>query len=363
MARLLVEGLTKKYGKLLAIDNISFTVEDGQFVTLLGPTGCGKTTTLRVIAGLERQDSGNIYIGDTLVNDIQPKDRDIAMVFQSYNLYPHMNVYDNIAYPLKVRGMSREAIRQKVVAAAELLDLGHILSRRIWNLSGGEKQRVAIGRAIVREPKAYLMDEPLSNLDAKMRVNMRAQIKKLQARLKATILYVTHDQVEAMTMADAIAVINRGRLLQKDSPENLYNLPRNSFVAGFIGRPAMNLIECSCVERDGRIFLSATEFSFDVTQFSELVKPHVGSKLVLGARPEYITVSRIPIGQDSIEAVVDSVERSGLLQDLTVRVHQSTFLTVMVPVTEVYGREEKIWLGFDRNRIHIFDGITGEVLV
>ncbi len=360
MAKIVVENLSKKYGKLTAVDNVSLEVGDGEFISLLGPSGCGKTTTLRIIGGLERQDSGNVYIDNVLMNDLQPKDRDVAMVFQSYALYPTMSVYDNIAYPLKLRKLQRNEIRNKVLEVADLLGLSReLLERRIGNLSGGEKQRVAIGRAIVREPKAYLMDEPLSNLDAKMRVYMRAEIKKLQRKLRATMVYVTHDQLEAMSMADRIAVMNKGKILQCDLSEKLYDHPSDLFVAGFLGSPAMNFIDCSCEERDGGVFLVNNEFSVEINDMMEFAASRMGSTIILGIRPEDIVISRTASGKDSIEAAIEVVERVNPLEILSVRVGKSVFLKVISPLAD-YAAGQKVWLNFVSQKIHLMDPVTGK---
>ena len=243
MSTVTFEGVTKKYGEVLAVDNLSLEIVDGEFMVLVGPSGCGKTTSLRMIAGLEDITAGTLKIGDVVVNDKAPKDRDIAMVFQSYALYPHMTVKENLAFGLKLRKVSKDEIDRRVNEAAAILDLAKLLARKPKELSGGQRQRVALGRAIVREPAVFLMDEPLSNLDAKLRVQTRAQILRLHARLKTTVVYVTHDQVEAMTMGTRIAVMNEGLLQQVGTPHDLYDLPVNRFVAGFIGSPAMNLLE------------------------------------------------------------------------------------------------------------------------
>ena len=248
MSKVKVVNLVKKFDKTVAVDGISFDVKDGEFIVLLGPSGCGKTTTLRCIAGLETPDEGEIYIDDKLVNDLPPKDRDVAMVFQSYALYPHMTVYGNLAFPLKMRKLPKDEIDKKVKEVAKLLNIDHLLDRKPRQLSGGEMQRVALGRALVRTPRVFLMDEPLSNLDAKLRVYMRAELKKLQRDLKITTIYVTHDQAEAMAMADRIAVMNKGKILQYSEPHDVYEKPANLFVAGFIGSPPMNFIKASIVE-------------------------------------------------------------------------------------------------------------------
>src|SRR5215210_5418756 len=243
MASVTLDHVTKRFGEVTAVNDININVNDKEFLVLVGPSGCGKSTTLRLIAGLEELSSGNIYIGDRLVNDVAPKDRDIAMVFQSYALYPHMSVYDNLAFGLKLRKTPKKEIDRRVHEAAEILGIGTLLNRKPKQLSGGQRQRVALGRAIVREPKVFLMDEPLSNLDAKLRVQTRAELIKLHRRLGITTVYVTHDQVEAMTMGDRIAVMSNGVVQQCDKPLVLYNHPVNLFVAGFIGSPAMNFFE------------------------------------------------------------------------------------------------------------------------
>ena len=243
MSTVTFQGVSKKYGEVLAVENLSLEIKDGEFMVLVGPSGCGKTTSLRMIAGLEEITDGTLLIGDKVVNDIAPKDRDIAMVFQSYALYPHMTVRDNLAFGLKLRKIEKGEIERRVNEAAAILDLTKLLSRKPKELSGGQRQRVALGRAIVREPAVFLMDEPLSNLDAQLRVQTRAEILRLHARLKTTVVYVTHDQVEAMTMGTRIAVMSDGKLQQVGTPQELYDLPVNRFVAGFIGSPAMNLLE------------------------------------------------------------------------------------------------------------------------
>ena len=264
MSKVKVVNLVKRFDKTIAVDGVSFDVRDGEFIILLGPSGCGKTTTLRCIAGLETPDEGEIYIDDRLVNDLPPKDRDIAMVFQSYALYPHMTVYGNLAFPLKMRKLPKDEIDKKVREVAKLLRIEELLDRKPRQLSGGQQQRVALGRALVRTPKVFLMDEPLSNLDAKLRVYMRAELKKLQRDLKITTIYVTHDQAEAMAMADRIAVMNKGKILQYSEPNHVYEKPANLFVAGFIGSPPMNFIKASIVEKDSRIILDAGFFQYEL---------------------------------------------------------------------------------------------------
>ena len=258
MTTLSIRNLTKKYGHLIALENFSLEISSGEFMVLLGPSGCGKTTVLRCIAGLTDITSGEIYIGSELVNKLPPKDRDVAMVFQNYSLYPHMNVYDNIAFPLKMKKVQKNKINESVQKIAKLLDIDNLLERKPKEISGGQMQRVALGRALVREPKIFLMDEPLSNLDAKLRTEMRVEIKKLQEKVGITTLYITHDQAEAMSMADNIGIMNSGKLLQIDSPQQVYDNPSNLFVADFIGIPAMNFLNFRII-RDGTLFLKFTD--------------------------------------------------------------------------------------------------------
>jgi multiple sugar transport system ATP-binding protein len=289
MAKVMLEQVVKQFGNVVAVNNVTLDIPDKQFTVLVGPSGCGKTTCLRLIAGLEEASSGNIYIGDRIVNDVAPKDRDIAMVFQNYALYPHMSVYDNMAFGLRLRKYPRAEIDRRVKEAAEMLGIQDLLGRKPKQLSGGQRQRVALGRAIVREPQVFLMDEPLSNLDAKLRVQTRAEIKKLHARLQTTTIYVTHDQVEAMTMGDRIVVMKDGVVQQVDSPLNLYEQPANLFVAGFIGSPAMNFLEARLVRQDGRLLVDGGVFRADVPQeYAPKLADWAGRPIIFGIRPEDI---------------------------------------------------------------------------
>ena len=291
MARIEYDSVTKVYDDgTKAVEDLDLPIEDGELMVLVGPSGCGKTTALRMLAGLEEISDGEIRIGDRVVNDLTPKDRDIAMVFQSYALYPHMSVYDNLAFGLKLRKTPKREIDERVKRAAKILEIEEFLKRKPRALSGGQRQRVAMGRAIVREPHAFLMDEPLSNLDAKLRVQMRAEIHQLQRRLGVTTIYVTHDQVEAMTMGDRVAVMSRGHLQQVDTPQTLYDNPKNEFVAGFIGSPAINLVEAELARDDGRL---AVRFGgHDLTVDDQLARnrsglaDYVGRTVILGIRPE-----------------------------------------------------------------------------
>jgi ABC-type sugar transport systems, ATPase components len=301
LTTLSIRNLTKRYGNLTALENFSLEIHSGEFMVLLGPSGCGKTTVLRCIAGLTGITNGEIYIGDELVNRLPPKDRDVAMVFQNYSLYPHMNVYDNIAFPLKMRKTERNQINERVQNIANLLNIGNLLKRKPKEISGGQMQRVALGRALVREPKIFLMDEPLSNLDAKLRTDMRVEIKKLQKKVGITTLYITHDQIEAMSMADNIGIMDAGKLLQLDAPQKVYNEPTNLFVAGFIGIPPMNFLQFEIV-REKSMFLKLVTGSAHEHDNKFMIKVPDGlsatisnirdDALILGIRPKDITVLR-----------------------------------------------------------------------
>src|SRR5512146_2795139 len=288
MASVTFKNVYKKFGDVTAVNNMNIAVDDKEFLVLVGPSGCGKTTALRCLAGLEEISEGEILIGDRVVNDVAPKDRDIAMVFQSYALYPHLSVFDNMAFGLKLRKVPRDEIKKRVEKAAATLGITDLLNRKPRQLSGGQRQRVAVGRAIVREPKVFLFDEPLSNLDAKLRVQMRAEISKIHQQLQTTFIYVTHDQMEAMTMATRIAVINRGKLQQLDTPQNLYNFPTNLFVAGFIGSPAMNFFPAK-IRKNGKLVADAGEFAVPLpSSKAKAFDPYVGRDVVIGIRPENI---------------------------------------------------------------------------
>ncbi len=314
MAKVLLEQVVKQFGNVLAVNNVTLDIPDKQFTVLVGPSGCGKTTCLRLIAGLEEASSGNIYIGDRIVNDVAPKDRDIAMVFQNYALYPHMSVYDNMAFGLRLRKYPRAEIDRRVKGTGEMLGIQDLLHRKPKQLSGGQRQRVALGRAIVREPQVFLMDEPLSNLDAKLRVQTRAEIKKLHARLQTTTVYVTHDQVEAMTMGDRIVVMKDGVVQQVDSPLPLYEQPANLFVAGFIGSPAMNFLEVRLVKQDGKIFVDGGVFQAEVPPDAvPKLAEWAGRTVIFGIRPEDIYDRALVPSQDGavLRAAVDVHEPLG----------------------------------------------------
>ncbi|AET70842.1 ATPase component of ABC-type sugar transporter [Desulfosporosinus orientis DSM 765] len=289
MAGLVLRNVVKKFEQSTVVHNFNLEIEDKEFLVLVGPSGCGKSTTLRMIAGLEGISSGEIMIDGKLVNDLAPKDRDIAMVFQSYALYPHMNVFENMAFGLKLNKYPKKEIVQRVKEAAKILEIEHLLERKPKELSGGQRQRVALGRAIVREPKVFLLDEPLSNLDAKLRVQMRAEIAKLRHRLKTTFIYVTHDQTEAMTMGDRIVVMKEGFIQQVDTPMNLYNQPKNMFVASFIGSPAMNFLKAKVREEKGVLCLETPDFRLtSVEERREELASYISKEIVMGIRPEAI---------------------------------------------------------------------------
>ena len=316
MASVTLREVVKRYGSIEAVKGISLEIRNDEFVALVGPSGCGKTTTLRMIAGLEEISDGEILIGEDVVNDVAPKDRDIAMVFQSYALYPHMTVYDNIAFGLKMRGLDKSEVRSRIEAAARMLDIAELLDRRPKQLSGGQRQRVAMGRAIVRRPQVFLFDEPLSNLDAKLRVQMRTELKRIHQKVKTTTVYVTHDQVEAMTLADRIVVMNGGRIEQIGTPGELYHTPCTRFVAGFIGSPAMNFLDCT-LEGSGAALTVRLSNGVGLHVSAERearYRPHAGKRMVIGLRPEHITEPRPHETGEfaNFDVVLDVVEPMGV---------------------------------------------------
>jgi multiple sugar transport system ATP-binding protein len=362
MATVTFEHVTKKYGDVLAVDDLNLAIVDGEFMVLVGPSGCGKTTSLRMIAGLEEITEGTLRIGDRVVNDVAPKDRDIAMVFQSYALYPHMTVYDNLAFGLKLRKVPKADIDKRVQEAAGILDLGKLLARKPKELSGGQRQRVALGRAIVREPAVFLMDEPLSNLDAKLRVQTRAEIARLHQRLGTTMVYVTHDQIEAMTMGTRIAVMSDGLLQQVGSPQVLYDTPVNKFVAGFIGSPAMNFIDVTLTGSGADATLEGADISLPLPpRLRDAVGSTSGRKLVAGVRPEHLDLGTTGHGVGSFRAVADVVEYLGNDQLLHVTAGGRDIVAVV-------GAEHRIRPGdvldlvVPLPKLHLFDVETGASL-
>ncbi|NBO52054.1 MAG: sn-glycerol-3-phosphate ABC transporter ATP-binding protein UgpC [bacterium] len=356
MATVTFDGVSKRYGEVLAVEDLSLEIADGEFMVLVGPSGCGKTTSLRMIAGLEDISDGTLRIGDKVVNDIAPKDRDIAMVFQSYALYPHMTVRENLAFGLKLRKIDKGEIERRVNEAAAILDLTKLLSRKPKELSGGQRQRVALGRAIVREPEVFLMDEPLSNLDAQLRVQTRAEILRLHARLKTTVVYVTHDQVEAMTMGTRIAVMSEGRLQQVGTPQELYDLPVNRFVAGFIGSPAMNLLEATV---DGRRVQSG-EITIEIDD-ARATALKGRTTVTLGFRPEHLELGPAGTGASQLELTADVVEYLGA-QELLHFSTSSGDILALVGSEHKTPRGATVKLALAHSKLHLFDSATGAAL-
>ncbi|RME07060.1 MAG: ABC transporter ATP-binding protein [Anaerolineae bacterium] len=361
MASVTYDHVTKRFGDVVAINDLNIHIEDKEFLVLVGPSGCGKSTALRLLAGLEDVTEGRILIDDQVVNDIPPKDRDIAMVFQSYALYPHMSVYDNMAFGLKLRKYPKKEIDRRVKEAAEILGIQDLLDRKPRQLSGGQRQRVAVGRAIVREPKVFLLDEPLSNLDAKLRVQTRTEITKLHQRLEATFIYVTHDQVEAMTMASRIAVLNHGVLQQLDTPQNLYDKPDNLFVAGFIGSPAMNFFDARLTSDNGKVFVDAGSFSVQIPEDrTETYMPHVGKRVVFGLRPEDIYDPNFEapgiIGQ-RVEGKVEVTELMGNEIFVFFKNGEHEFVGRIDPRTS-FRMGDTVQVTFNMANMHIFDKET-----
>jgi len=360
MAEVLLKNVTKIYdGGNKVVTDANFKVEDKEFVVLVGPSGCGKTTTLRMIAGLEEISSGEIFIDGKLVNDLPPKDRDIAMVFQNYALYPHMTVYENMAFGLKLKKVDKKEIDVRVKEAAKILSLESYLARKPKALSGGQRQRVAVGRAIVRKPKVFLFDEPLSNLDAKLRVQMRTEISKLHKQLGATMIYVTHDQTEAMTMGDRIVIMKDGVINQVDTPMNLYNKPVNQFVAGFIGSPAMNFIDGSVLSentitsKDGKL-----KFNLTIEQTNHL-KDYLNKEVTLGIRPEDIRLENDSKNSILLEVLIDVTEPMGNESFIYFEIEQNPFIARVKPIKDLKSNE-RINLYIDPASIYLFDKTSGK---
>ncbi len=365
MSELRVQNLVKRYdSSSVAVNGVSFEVDSGSFVVLLGPSGCGKTTTLRCIAGLEYPDSGDIFIGGKRVNDMAARDRDIAMVFQNYALYPHMTVYENIAFPLKMRGVPGEEIDKMVRETASLVNIEQYLSRRPRQLSGGEQQRAALGRAIVRKPKVFLMDEPLSNLDAKLRLQMRTELKRLQKEIGVTTIYVTHDQSEAMAMADRIAVMNNGKLLQYNTPFNIYNKPATTFVAGFIGSPPMNMAKAIAVEQDSTVIIDATEFKYKLPQqLADSVRNHlVGKEVYLGVRPEDLEVAAAKQNGAVFESEVYIVEPMGPQNVVGLKIGALIWKSITASTARLE-IGQRVWCSFSIDKVNLFDGKSQQVIL
>jgi len=366
MAQVIFKNVNKIFDKnVVAVKDASAEVKDKELVVLVGPSGCGKSTLLRLVAGLEEATSGEIFIDDRLVNDVPPKDRDIAMVFQNYALYPHMSVFDNMAFGLKMRKFPKEEIKKRVEEAAQILDIAHLLERKPKALSGGQRQRVALGRAIVRKPKVFLFDEPLSNLDAKLRAQMRAEISKLHTRLEATMIYVTHDQVEAMSMGERIVVLKDGIIQQYDEPLHLYDRPVNKFVAGFIGSPAMNFFEGE-IRKNGELHFRDGDLTIRIPLNREpSLSPHLGKKVIFGIRPEHIAYGSAAIAQSDdaqVKATVEVFEPLGSEVYLYLNLHGRSFIA-RTKVETIPKAGTEINVTFDMSRAHFFEGENEKAIV
>jgi multiple sugar transport system ATP-binding protein len=363
MAQVNLENVWKQFDSVVAVRDVSLTINDKEFVVLVGPSGCGKSTTLRMVAGLEEITKGTIKIGDRVVNDVPPKDRDIAMVFQNYALYPHMSVYDNMAFGLKLRKFPKAEIQQRVQEAAVLLGIQELLQRKPRALSGGQRQRVAVGRAIVRKPQVFLFDEPLSNLDAKLRVAMRAELKKLHDRLQATVIYVTHDQVEAMTMGDRIVIMKDGLIQQVGAPLEVYAHPQNQFVAGFIGSPAMNFISCSVSSKDGQLFFTNPGLNLVVpSSRAKALAAYAGKPVTMGVRPEELREATAQDPANTVfEATVEVVEPIGHEIYLDVKAGPVELIARVSPDTPAKVGQ-KIRLAATVEKLHAFDPQTEKAI-
>jgi len=360
MAGITLKKIAKEYpGGVVAVQDFTLDIEDKEFIVLVGPSGCGKSTTLRMIAGLEEITEGELYIGDRFVNGVPPKDRDIAMVFQNYALYPHMTVYKNMAFALELRKMPKSEIDQKVREAAKILDIEYLLDRKPRALSGGQRQRVALGRAMVRNPAVFLLDEPLSNLDAKLRASMRTEISKLHKGLETTFVYVTHDQTEAMTMGDRIVVMKDGFIQQVAKPQDLYNRPANTFVAGFIGSPQMNFLDVTLEKDDKGYYLSLDGTAFrpakDIIEGNNL-NTYIGKTIIMGIRPEDV-YDQINPGQPFVEAIIDATEHMGYEVYLYIN-YRNQKMIARVSAGTTSSTDKNIQITFDLSKFHLFDKET-----
>lgn len=350
MSSVVLKNISKSYGKVSVVKDLNLEIRDKEFMVFVGPSGCGKSTLLRIIAGLEDIQGGEVYIDEKVVNNLHPKDRDIAMVFQNYALYPHMSVYENMAFALKIRKMDKNLIREKIENVAKSLNLTEYLNRKPKELSGGQKQRVALGRAMVREPKVFLMDEPLSNLDAKLRVQMRSEIRSLHKKLDTTFIYVTHDQVEALTMGDRITVLNRGEIQQVATPDEIYNYPENMFVAGFIGSPQMNFINVKVVSENSLSFGDNT-----IYLTSDLIKRNnlLGKEVIAGIRPEHLSLSECS-SSNKIEITAGMVEMLGSEKIVHFEL-QNHDMSAKLPASVMVAYGDKLCFSPDENKILLFD--------
>jgi multiple sugar transport system ATP-binding protein len=356
MAEVILENISKVYdGNVKAVDKVNINIADQEFVVLVGPSGCGKSTTLRMVAGLEDITDGELRIDGKRMNEEAPKDRDIAMVFQNYALYPHMSVYDNMAFGLKIRKYPKDQIESRVQEAAHILDIEELLERKPKALSGGQRQRVAVGRAIVRKPKVFLFDEPLSNLDAKLRVQMRAEISSLHTRLSATMIYVTHDQVEAMTMGDKIVVMKGGVIQQIGTPLKLYNEPVNRFVAGFIGSPPMNIAVAKIVEEGGKIIAKEAGFTVTLTgDIADKIKPYVGKEILMGIRPEDLEFTTKPLAGNNLKAKIEVIEPLGAETHLFINTSDHSVIARTAP-DNIFKVGDEVNFTPNLEKIHFFD--------
>ena len=365
MSRVLFDHVSKTFDRTEAVADFNLEVADNEFIVLVGPSGCGKSTTLRMVAGLEEITDGNIYIGDRLVNEVAPKDRNIAMVFQNYALYPHMDVYSNLAFALKRRKFAKDEIDRRVKEAAGVLGIGDLLTRKPKQLSGGQRQRVAVGRAMVRKPEVFLFDEPLSNLDAKLRLHMRMEITKLHNRLGTTMIYVTHDQVEAMTMGDHIVVMKDGVTQQIGTPMEIYERPSNLFVAGFIGSPSMNFVEARIVQDDDSLSIDAKDFKVRIPEHRcPTCHDLIGREVIFGIRPEHIEDRMYcvnPIADNCFTAMVDFIEPMGSEMVLYLSMGEKSMVAKVNPKTSAK-KESTIGVHIDMDCVHIFDKDTGRVI-
>jgi multiple sugar transport system ATP-binding protein len=360
LASIELKNVWKMYGKVIAVENVSWKCEDGEFFSILGPSGCGKSSTLRMIAGLEEITAGEIYFDDRLINELPPRERNVAMVFETWSLYPNLSVYENIAFPLRLRNFPRAEVEKKVRWAAKFLDLEDVLHSGVTGLSGGQKQRVSIGRAVVRQPAVLLMDEPISHLDAGLRARMREELEDLVRSLGVTTLYITHDQVESMAMADRIAVMHLGKIQQIGTPREIYERPRTEFVAGFIGEPPMNFAHCELIRENGQFFLLSPSFRIGLTpQVEEVAVSYQGTpQVVLGVRPEDVAVSLSP-GEDTVGSVVDFVEPQGERTILGVKLAGGEIFLVEAAPDFRPKIGETVHLRFDLKHAHIFETQTG----
>ncbi|NHJ20149.1 MAG: ABC transporter ATP-binding protein [Candidatus Lokiarchaeota archaeon] len=364
MTNIRISNLVKKYGESNAVNNVDIDIKNSELFILLGPSGCGKTTTLLCIAGLIKPEEGEIWFDEQIVTSAEknyyerPQDRNVAMVFQDYAIYPHMTVFKNIAFPLEIKNMDKKEIEKLVHSTAKSLGIEELLDRKPKQLSGGQRQRVALARAIVREPNAFLMDEPLSNLDAKLRIFARAELKKLHRRLGITTIYVTHDQIEAMSLGDRIAILNKGEIEQIDKPQTIFDLPKNLFVAGFIGSPPMNLIDGSVKEENGTVYFTTKKINYKVPSEFSIVKELKGKEIVLGIRPEDIKLSKNE-SDNSIKATIEIIELTGREFEVHLKVEEERIIALIRNI-ENFKINDVVNLIFDEEKLHFFNKETGE---